>query len=200
MLDEQDIPSMLGVLHKIPVKAGDVVYVKAGLPHAIGEGVFMVELQEPTDFSIILEKSCAGYVFDEKDCWFGLDKNLVLTTIDHRVYSWEDVQRELVIKPKELRREGESTEVELLGYNVTECFAGRRLTVVNTLTDDTHDRFHILIVLNGEGKLFYENGSLSLKRGTELFIPATLGQHRFESTNGTMLTMMKCLPAALPTL
>ena len=29
--------------------------VPAGLPHAIDPGVFPVELQEPTDFSVLLE-------------------------------------------------------------------------------------------------------------------------------------------------
>jgi len=42
---EQDVPSMLGALNSVPVTAGDTVYIPAGLPHAIGEGVFVVELQ-----------------------------------------------------------------------------------------------------------------------------------------------------------
>jgi hypothetical protein len=29
--------------------------VPAGLPHAIDPGLFLVELQEPTDFSVLLE-------------------------------------------------------------------------------------------------------------------------------------------------
>lgn len=197
IIDKQDVREMMRLVHKIPVKAGDVVYVKAGLPHAIGAGVFMVELQEPTDFVIIYERECAGFAFEPKDCYLGLDPDLALSNTIHRVYSWEDVQRELLIRPKELRREGESTEVQLLGYDTTECFAGHRLTVVDSLSDDTRDRFCILIVLDGEGTLLHENGELKLRRGHEIFLPAGIGQHLFTSAAGKKMTIMKCLPAAL---
>ena len=33
--------------NELQVDPGDCVYVPAGTPHAIGEGVFMVEVQEP---------------------------------------------------------------------------------------------------------------------------------------------------------
>ncbi|HEX7571958.1 MAG TPA: hypothetical protein VF514_02615, partial [Bacteroidota bacterium] len=95
MLDVQDVASMIGVLHRVPVKAGDVVYVRAGLPHAIGGGVFMVELQEPTDYSIMLERSAPNYMFSSGESFIGLDESLALSAIDHRVYSMEDVRREL---------------------------------------------------------------------------------------------------------
>lgn len=197
LIEKQDVKEMIRLVHKIPVKAGDVVYVKAGLPHAIGEGVFMVELQEPTDFALIYERACAGFAFESKDCFMGLDIDLALSCTIHRVYSWEDVQRELIIKPKELRREGESAEIQLLGHDTTECFAGHRLTVVDSLSDDTHDRFCVLIVLDGSGRLVYENGELKLHRGHEIFLPAGIGQHEFLSDSGKKLTIMKCLPAAL---
>jgi len=54
-VDEQDEAALLGALHRIPVAAGDTVLVPAGVPHAIGAGVFVLELQEPTDLSVLLE-------------------------------------------------------------------------------------------------------------------------------------------------
>ncbi len=45
IIDKQDVKEMMRLVHKIPVKAEDVVYVKAGLPHAIGKGVLMLELK-----------------------------------------------------------------------------------------------------------------------------------------------------------
>jgi mannose-6-phosphate isomerase len=52
---DEDTESLLAATNRIPVSAGDTVFVPAGLPHAIGEGILLVELQEPTDFSIFLE-------------------------------------------------------------------------------------------------------------------------------------------------
>jgi mannose-6-phosphate isomerase len=193
MLDMQTVNDMIGVMHKVSVKAGDVVYVKAGLPHAIGEGIFMVELQEPTDYSVILERTCALYTFSEEESFLGLPKEITLSNLDHRVYTPDEVQKELVIRPRVLRREGESTESQLLGYETTECFAGHRLDVVGELGDSTQGRYSVLIVLDGEGSLIHSHGELKLKRGTEVFVPASVGQHVFRSTK--RLSVFKCLPA-----
>jgi mannose-6-phosphate isomerase len=45
---DQDVDRLLHSLHVISVRAGDVLYVPAGVPHAIGAGVLIAELQEPT--------------------------------------------------------------------------------------------------------------------------------------------------------
>jgi mannose-6-phosphate isomerase len=193
MIDKQAVDDMISVMHRVSVKTGDVVYVKAGLPHAIGEGIFIVELQEPTDYSTILERTCPLYTFSEEESFLGLAKELTLSNLDHRVYSHQDVQRELAIKPKILRREGGSTESQLLGYNTTECFAGNRLEVVGELSDSTHDRYSILIVLDGKGVLEHDRGKIPLRPGMELFVPASVGQYRFLSEGG--LSVFKCLPA-----
>ena len=43
-------------LHRIPVAPGDFVFVDGGVPHAIGGGCFMVELQEPSDLMVVAER------------------------------------------------------------------------------------------------------------------------------------------------
>ncbi len=43
-------------LHRVPVSAGDFVFVEGGVPHAIGGGCFMVELQEPSDLMVVAER------------------------------------------------------------------------------------------------------------------------------------------------
>ncbi len=48
---------MLALMHRIPVRPGDGVLVPGGTPHAIGAGVLLVEAQEPTDQSILLERT-----------------------------------------------------------------------------------------------------------------------------------------------
>lgn len=54
-VSEQDTDAMLGALNAVEVSRGDTVFVPAGVPHAIGAGVFIVELQQPTDLSVTLE-------------------------------------------------------------------------------------------------------------------------------------------------
>ena len=47
---------LLEMLHRIPVAAGDFVFVDGGMPHAIGGGCFMIELQEPSDLMVVAER------------------------------------------------------------------------------------------------------------------------------------------------
>ena len=54
-MEAQDSGAMLGAMQELPVTAGDAVFVPAGVPHAIGAGILMVEVQEPTDLSVLLE-------------------------------------------------------------------------------------------------------------------------------------------------
>jgi len=54
--DEQDIPAMLDCLHRIEVKTGDTFIIRGGVPHGIGAGCFLVEIQEPTDYTVRTER------------------------------------------------------------------------------------------------------------------------------------------------
>ena len=55
MVDRQDVETLLSLMHKVSVQPGDTVYVPPGMLHAIGQGVLLVEVQEPEDLSILLE-------------------------------------------------------------------------------------------------------------------------------------------------
>jgi mannose-6-phosphate isomerase len=82
----QDVPALLGALHPIPVAPGDSILVPAGTPHAIGAGVFVAELQEPTDLSILLEWQ--GFVADgAEDGTLGLGYDQALAAVDRT--SWD---------------------------------------------------------------------------------------------------------------
>lgn len=71
LMMSQDVDALLGMLHRIDVRTGDVVYVPPGVLHAIAESVFVVELQEPEDLSILLE--WRGFELDgERDGHLGL--------------------------------------------------------------------------------------------------------------------------------
>jgi len=69
-IDSQDTDALLGSLHPLSLEVGDIVYVPAGVPHAIGGGALIVELQEPTDFSIICEWK--GFPISPEDAHLGI--------------------------------------------------------------------------------------------------------------------------------
>lgn len=94
LVSSQDADALLSLLHRVDVKPHDVVYIPPGVLHAIGEGVFLIELQEPEDMSILLE--WRGFEFDgERDGHLGLGFDLALQAVETRDRSHEDI-RELV--------------------------------------------------------------------------------------------------------
>lgn len=54
-VEAQEIDALMAAMHPIELHPGDTVFVPAGTPHAIGEGILLVEVQEPEDLSILLE-------------------------------------------------------------------------------------------------------------------------------------------------
>lgn len=88
----QDTAAMLGAMHTLHLERGDAVLVPAGTPHAIGTGAFVVELQEPTDLSILAE--WAGFAIDGANLGhLGLGFDVALRAVDRRAWDPHDVER-----------------------------------------------------------------------------------------------------------
>ena len=83
LVTSQEVETMLGLLHRVDVHSGDIVYVPPGVLHAIGEGVFLVEWQEPEDLSILLE--WRDFELDgERDGHLGLGFDVALEAVECR--------------------------------------------------------------------------------------------------------------------
>src|SRR5919201_2385906 len=79
-IERQDVDSLLGSLNRVALHAGDLVYVPAGVPHAIGGGMLIAELQEPTDFSLVCEWQ--GFPVRPEDAHLGLGWDTALDALD----------------------------------------------------------------------------------------------------------------------
>src|SRR4029453_6985103 len=77
---KQDAAAMLAAMHELTVEPGDAIWVPAGTAHAIGEGILMVELQEPTDFSVLLEWD--GFELSPHDGHLNLGWDRALQALD----------------------------------------------------------------------------------------------------------------------
>jgi mannose-6-phosphate isomerase len=88
----QDVATLRGLLHRIEVHPCDIVYVPPGVLHAPGEGIFLVELQEPEDLSILLEWQ--DFELDgERDGHLGLGFDLALQAVECESRSAEELRR-----------------------------------------------------------------------------------------------------------
>jgi mannose-6-phosphate isomerase len=76
-VEAQDVGAMLDAMNRVPVAPGDELFVPAGTPHAIGEGILLLELQEPSDLSLLLEG----------DSFLGLPRHGALTAVNRSSYA-----------------------------------------------------------------------------------------------------------------
>jgi mannose-6-phosphate isomerase len=79
---DQDVDRLRGSLNRISVRVGDVVYVPAGVPHAIGAGILIAELQEPTDYSLLCEWT--GFPIAPEDSHLGIGWETAVRALDLR--------------------------------------------------------------------------------------------------------------------
>ncbi len=163
-VQEQDVSELLGALHEVPVSAGDTVFVPAGTPHAIGEGILMVELQEPTDFSILLETPAGA----ESGAELGLGWDLALEAVGREALSERQLQS-MLSGPRELRR-GVST---LLPEAAEPYFRAER--VAPDPVADLDAGYSILVAVEGVGQLELAGGPCELHRGDTVLIPHSAG-------------------------
>lgn len=172
IIEEQDIDAMLGCFEKIPVKEGDVFIVPGGLPHAIGEGVFMIELMEPTDWVARIEFERGGYVLPEASRFMDRGIDFALSMFNYNAISPEEIKSNFFCNARVLEQQDGSTEYVLIDEEQTPCFQLNRLVVKGTYVK-TSASFYIAIVTKGSGVVSYYSGtSVKVEKGSRFFVPA----------------------------
>jgi mannose-6-phosphate isomerase len=190
-VERQQIADMKAGLHRIPVKPGDIFYVKAGLPHAIGEGVFLIEAQEPTDFSILAEWH--GFPIDPEDAHIGLGWDVAIDCFDFTNYRLEHLVQEYKLAPQLLHQSRGGEEWQLLGGKTAEFFRATRLRASGEMPIDEAG-FYIGIVTRGHGALSGAFGEIELRQGDSFVCSAAVPSHAFRSDGEQPLELVRCLP------
>lgn len=148
--DGQDTDAMLDAMNRVPLSAGDTLLVPAGLAHAIGPGVTLVELQQPTDLSILLERRS----LTEAEALLGLDFDTAMAGLVVDATPEERI---------EALRQTRGAET-LFPAEADPFFSAERLRVAGTR--ELEPAFSVLVVLDGGGTLESTAGSLPLRRGS----------------------------------
>ncbi|MWA02667.1 hypothetical protein F8568_020270 [Actinomadura sp. LD22] len=180
---DQDGAAMLAGMNPVTVRPGDAVLVPAGTPHAVGAGVFLIEVQEPTDFSVMLE--WAGFS-DGADADLRLGWDTVLDCVDGRASSAEDIARLI-------RRPGEAGEtrpgVRRVWAEGADPFFRAELAGDGAELDAA---FAVLIVLRGAGELRGAGKAMPLRAGQTAVVPYGAGRATLHGD----IDVLRCLPPA----
>ena len=181
---QQNLDRILSCFEKIPVRPGEVFIVPGGLPHAIGEGVFMVEIMEPTDFVVRIEFERGGYVLPEEARFMerGVDFGLSMFQFDQR--SVEEVRKQNFIQPKVIHRYNDSSnEYSLMDEQVSHCFRVKKLCLAGRLIKK-EESFYIGIVTQGAGTISTHDLTHEVRTGDKFFVPFQTDRVQIESQEG----------------
>lgn len=125
---QQDVAAMDACFEQIPVVPGEVWLVPGGWPHAIGPGVLMLEVMEPSDLVVRCEFEREGIVVPPAGRFMGRDIEFCLDVFDYTERSVAEVQRlgRLAAAPDAAAA---ATCTTLIGPQHTDCFTVHRQVI-----------------------------------------------------------------------
>ena len=146
---------VLHLLHRIPIAAGDFVFVDGGVPHAIGGGCFMIELQEPSDLMVVAERfTPSGRRIPDAKMHGGIGWDRMFDVYEYNGRTFDETCAKYV------RRKCADTQI--CGPEFTDKFEMWRLTGGGSL--DLSGASAVVVVTDGAGTL---NG-LAVQHGDRL--------------------------------
>lgn len=191
-IETQDIAAIEACFDRIPVKAGDTFIIPGGTPHALGAGVFMVEIQEPSDLVVRFEFERAGYVLPESARFMNRGLDFSLDVFQFAPLTPADLETRIRCQPR--RRTdfpGGSFQDELIGAAQTDCF---RVNLTHLRGPVVKDETSAVIAIVTAGTLTVNvAGEIHrLKTYDKVFLPAGLGPVAF--TPETTAQILECSP------
>lgn len=172
--------TLLDYVNRVPVKKGDVFFIKPGTLHAIGKGILIAEIQQSSNVTYRVYDY--GRVGDDgKPRELHLEKALDVTKLcPTPTYNPQ--------KPVEL----DNVEVQILA----DCnYFTVSKQVIKTGTQLLADKssFNHILAIDGEAVLTYECIEISLKKGSSVFVPAGTGAYEINGKATIIITEIKQL-------
>lgn len=195
LFDSQDIAGMIDALHRIPIQEGEVYLIEGGMPHAIGEGCLLVEIQEPTDYTLRTERvTPKGRAISDVACHQGLGFDAMFDCFHYDCYTIEELKRKFVLKPNVLEEIDDAKITSLISSKDTDRFRMNQWVVESAYDHQASGEFSIVIVVEGAGTLEWDGGLFEVNQGSTFFLPASLAGTRWTCTGGKSLRIVQCYP------
>lgn len=175
VFERQDIPAMLACMHRIEVETGDTVVIEAGTPHAMGPGCLILELHEPCDYTIRLERNFNGQVLADGQMHYGLGFDRIFEFFRYGGVSEEAFRAKAVIVPKTVQQTEGGTLEDVFTYKDTPRFCAQKVRLSGTFALPEFDGHRLLVGAKGDARVSCGNESFLLPQGRGMFLPAVQG-------------------------
>lgn len=167
------------VLHRVPVAAGNVIFVPAGTVHALGPGTIVAEIQQNSDTTY--------RIYD----WGRLGNDgqpRPLHIADAlEVIDWEQTEPALVA-PQPTMSNPNGIGVEELAqcayFHTERIVMGGGRVYTGRCTGESYE---IWAVISGAVQLEWSGGQIDLSRISWVLLPASLGEYRITARSASML-------------
>jgi mannose-6-phosphate isomerase len=178
----QDINGMLSCLHHFPVNSGDAFIIYGGVPHAIGNGCFLMEVQEPTDYTMRVEKiTPGGLTISDELIHQGVGEEKMLKCFHYDGCSFEEAEKRWKVAPKLLESSGAYTLKSIFNELHTDCFALKELLLDGEMTLHGNGDFFVGVIYSGEGTMTCGGKEYSFVQGDEIFFSAAIESVKLNS-------------------
>lgn len=150
------------VMNYVPVKKGDVFFIKAGTLHAIGKGILIAEIQQNSNTTYrVSDYGRLGA--DGKPCELHVNKAVDVTVTDVPTIPYGNVGE---VKAFDYGTERQLAECEY--------FNTLKLDLDGEKEINTEKSFVSLLVLSGEITVKYDGGEVKAQKGGSILIPQDL--------------------------
>lgn len=195
IIREQDVEAMDACFDPIPVVPGESWLVPGGLPHAIGPGLLLVEVMEPSDLVVRCEFECAGVKLPPGGRFMGRDLDFCLDVFDYTAYSPEAVRQRFHLEPQIIAK-GESWRLErLAGAEHTDCFEVLHMVAAARGVYSPDGRCALLICTRGNVAVNVADETIELEAGGALFCAAAAKYAILEPGGAGECEVVICRPS-----
>jgi len=173
-ITRDDMESLEGMCHKIPVKVGDAGFVGGGVPHALGQGCLVIEVQETSDITVVpisqeslMRRWKTHRPTDDAETYI----KKMLGSFHYDGCSYDEAIKRYMVPKKEIGSGDWGVENWIIGSEQTSYFSMSQADIKGRMPVRNTGFPQIAIVLKGEGTFFYNGGALALRQADELFLP-----------------------------
>lgn len=186
-VEAQDMATLVEMLHRVPVRPGDAFFIPGRFPHAIGSGVFLLEVQEPTDWVVQPERFVGDQELTESDMWGPLTPEQGFACFEYNgAAPLEGILDRIRLKAEPVSRADGGVVENLVGPSVTDCFRVDRLTINSEMTYMPEAPFHFAIVVEGKGWIDAGGARRPVQRGDTLLLSHRVDQARYYAEKGPL--------------
>jgi len=164
---ETDKDAMERLMEYREPEIGDTFLVPAKAVHAIGAGCLLLEVQEPTDFTIQPEHWCDNYKLNDQEMCMNLPLDVAVECFDF------NKSPDTKMTPETICNENGTKVEKVITPKDTDCFIINRITLDGgEFLMNVDDSYGVYIVTAGEGKITGEGYERAIKKGDYFFMPA----------------------------